>query len=121
MTVEMEHFANLPLIAGIFLLMVLSRRQAPAWQFIWLGILGALSILYKVILVAPLVIAGIAIPLMAWMNRKEAGAWKTMLSRLIWMASGVIIPLAIVAAYFASVGLWQRFILIFEFGFKYFD
>src|SRR5215212_184054 len=119
MTVEMEHFANLPLIAGIFVLMVLSRRQAPAWQFIWLGILGALSILYKITFVAPLIVAGISIPLMAWMTRKEAGAWKTMLSRLIWMAIGLIVPLAIVAAYFASLGLWKQFLLIFEFGLNY--
>ncbi len=120
MTVEMEHFANLPLIAGIFLLMVLSRRQAPAWQFIWLGVLGALSILYKVTFVAPLVVAGISIPLTAWITRKEPGAWKTMLSRLLWIAIGLIIPLALVAGYFASLGLWQRFLLIFEFGLNYF-
>jgi len=121
MTVEMEHFANLPLIAGIFLLLVLFRRQAQDWQFSWLGILGALSILYKVTFIAPLIVAGIAIPLMAWITRKEAGAWKTMLSRLIWMVIGLIIPLAIVAAYFASLGLWNRFLLIFQFGLNYFD
>ncbi len=90
MTVEMEHFANLPLIAGIFLLLVLFRRQAQDWQFSWLGILGALSILYKVTFIAPLIVAGIAIPLMAWITRKEAGAWKTMLSRLIWMVIGFV-------------------------------
>ncbi|HLO32228.1 MAG TPA: hypothetical protein VK249_23970 [Anaerolineales bacterium] len=121
MTVEMEHFANLPLIVGFFLLIVLFRRQAPAWQFIWLGILSALCILYKVIFVAPLLVAGILILLMAWITRKEARAWKTMLSRLNWMTIGLIIPLALVAAYFASLGLWKRFMLVFEFGFNYFD
>jgi hypothetical protein len=121
MTVEMEHFANLPLIAGIFLLMVLSRRHAPAWQLIWLGVLGALSILYKVIFVSPLIVAGIAILSMAWITRKEVGVWKTMLSRLIWMTIGLVMPLAIVAAYFASLGLWKRFILTFAFGFNYLD
>jgi hypothetical protein len=121
MTVEMEHFANLPLIAGIFLLIYLFRRYRPAWQFIWLGVVGALSFLYKVNLVAPLVVAGITIPWSAWMTRKEPGAWKTMSSRLIWMAIGFIIPLGIVSAYFASLGLWERFILVFKFGFNYMD
>ncbi|SRR6266498_271813 len=121
MTVEMEHFANLPLIAGIFLLLNLYRRQAPAWQFIWLGVLGALSILYKVIFVAPLVVAGISILLMAWMTRKEPGTWKMMFSRLIWMAIGLIIPLASVAAYFAALGLWKRFFLVFQFGSGYLE
>ncbi len=121
MTVEMEHFANLPMIAGIFLLLVLLHRRAPDWQFSWLGILGALGILYKLTFVAPLVVAGISIPLTAWITRQEAGAWRTMLSRLIWMAIGLIVPLAIVATYFARLGLWERFVLIFVFGFKYFD
>jgi hypothetical protein len=44
-----------------------------------------------------------------------------MLSRLMWMAIGLIIPLVMVAAYFASLGLWMRFMLVFEFGFNYFN
>jgi len=121
LTVEMEHFANLPIIAGIFLLVVLIRRQAPAWQFIWLGLLGALGILYKVTYVASLVVAGFSIPLMAWLTRKEAGAGRTMFFRLLWMTTGLIIPLALVTGYFASLGLWNRFLLIFELGFNYFN
>jgi hypothetical protein len=121
MTVEMEHFANLPLVAGIFLLFFLLHRQAPPWQYIWLGIVGALSVLYKVILVTPMVVAGISILLMAWINRKEAKAWKTMFSQLTWVVIGFILPLGIVATYFASIGLWKRFFLVFELGFNYFD
>lgn len=121
MTVEMEHFANLPLTAGIFLLIVLIRKQATASQFLWLGILGALSILYKITFVTPLVVAGISILLMAWIARKEPGAWKTMFFRLIWMAIGLIIPLAFVIGYFVSLGLWERFTLIFQLGFNYFN
>lgn len=49
MTVEMEHFANLSLIAGVFITILLLRKRAPAWQFIWVGMLGAVSILYKVV------------------------------------------------------------------------
>ena len=120
MTAEMEHFANLPLIAGIFLLFYFLRKQAPSWQFIWLGLLGAVSVLYKISFVAPMLVAGISIPLAAWIARKDAGVWKTMLFRLFWMAIGFILPLAFVAGYFASLGLWERFILVFRFGFNYF-
>ena len=120
MTVEMEHFANLPLIAQMFLAIVLLRKQAPAWKFIWVGLLGAICVLYKVTFLAPSFVAGLSIILMAWIARKDAGVWKTMLFRLIWMAIGFILPLALVAGYFASLGLWDRFMLVFRFGFNYF-
>jgi hypothetical protein len=119
MTVEMEHFANLPLIANMFLATSLFRKRAPAWQFVWIGVLGAICVLYKVTFIAPLVVAGISILLIGWMTRHEAGAIKTMLLRLTWMGIGFMLPLATTAAYFASLGLWERFMLVFEFGTGY--
>jgi hypothetical protein len=119
MTAQMEHFANLPLIASVLMTIFLLRKQAPAWQFIWVGMLGAISILYKVTFVAPLIVAGVSILVMAWITRSDTDVWKIMLSRLIWMAIGLVIPLAIVAGYFASLGLWERLMLVFEFGFNY--
>jgi hypothetical protein len=95
------------------------RRRTASWQFIWVGILGAISILYKITFVAPLIVAGLSILVAAWTTRNEAGAWKTMLSRLVWMTIGLILPLAIVAVYFASLGLWYRFTRVFVFGFTY--
>lgn len=121
LTVEMEHFANLPLIAGAFLAINLLRKGAPAWQFIWVGVLGGISILYKVTFIAPLIAAGLSIIALAWTKRREAEVWKTMLLQLLTIGLGSILPLIIVAGYFASLGLWDRFMLIFEFGRKYFD
>lgn len=121
MTVEMEHFANLLLIAEFLLAMFLLRKRAPAWQFISVGILGALSVLYKVTFVAPSIVAGISIILMAWIKRSEGGVWKTMLFRLTWLTIGFILPLALVAGYFASLGLWEQFLLVFKFGSNYFN
>lgn len=121
LTVEMEHFANLPLIAGAFLAIHLLRKGSPAWQFVWVGMLGAISILYKVIFVAPLMAGGLSIIALAWTKHHEAGAWKTMLLQLFAMGLGVLLPLVLVAGYFASLGLWDRFMLIFEFGGKYFN
>lgn len=61
-TLEMEHFADLPLIAGIYLLVSLLRRQVPAWPLIWLGTAGTLSILYKLTYIAFLVVATFCMP-----------------------------------------------------------
>jgi 4-amino-4-deoxy-L-arabinose transferase-like glycosyltransferase len=119
MTVQMEHFANLPMIGSVFIALVLLRNQAPAWKFIWVGLLGVVSLLYKLTFVAPLVVTGIAILLTAWITRAEAGVWKMMFARLIWMAVGLMIPLAVVASYFAMQGLWERLLLVFELGFTY--
>lgn len=121
LTVEMEHFANLPLVAGIFLAIELLRKRAPAWQFVSIGILGAISIIYKVIFIAPLIASGLSIMTLAWANRNTKGAGKTAFLQLFWMIIGLILPLALVAVYFASLGLWDRLLLVFEFGGKYFN
>lgn len=118
-TVEMEHFANLPLTAGVLLCMVLIRNRAPAWQFIGVGFLGAVGVLYKIIFVGPLVVAGIIIPAAAWLDGGDRQSCKTALLRLTWTFVGLVIPVMSVAAYFASLGLWDRILLIFQLGFGY--
>jgi hypothetical protein len=118
-TAEMEHFANLPLTAGVFLSIVLLRNKAPSWQFLWVGIVGGLCILYKAIFVAPLAVAGISILAAAWLEHSQTHAWRTAFLRLVWIAVGLLLPLAAVAAYFASLGLWDRFLLVFKIGFGY--
>ncbi len=118
-TVEMEHFANLPLTGGTFLAIVLLRNKVPAWQFIWVGFIGALCILYKVVFIAPLAVAGISILAEAWRMRSQTNTLKIAFSRLVWMSIGLLIPLAAVGAYFASLGLWDRLLLVFKIGFLY--
>lgn len=120
MTVETEHFANLPIIAGVFLSVHLLRKQAT-WKFVWVGVLCSIAILYKVIFVAPLIVAGLSILMLAWVKRNELGGWNTLFLQLIWLGIGLIIPCILVVGYFASLGLWQRFLLVFTFGFNYFN
>ena len=120
-TVEMEHFANLPMIAGVLLTIVLLQKKSPNWKFLWIGILGAICILYKITFVSSLAVAGVGILTAAWIEREQADVWKTVLSRIIWTIIGIVIPLVMVAGYFASLGLWNRFLLIFAFGFNYFN
>ncbi|RPJ27661.1 MAG: hypothetical protein EHM33_07300 [Chloroflexi bacterium] len=118
-TVEMEHFANLPLTAGVFLSIVLLRNKAPAWQFIWVGFIGAICILYKINFVAPLAVAGISILAEAWLKRNQANVLRTAFFRLAWMSIGLLIPLAVIGAYFVSLGLWDRLLIIFKDGSGY--
>lgn len=120
-TAEMEHFANLPLIATVFLFLVLLRKKSPAIQFFWVGILGAICILYKIIFVGSLAAVGIAIFTWAWLEKDQAGNWKNLFARIGMIAFGFIVPLALVGGYFASIGLWQRFMLVFTLGFTYFN
>jgi 4-amino-4-deoxy-L-arabinose transferase-like glycosyltransferase len=120
MTAEMEHFANLPLIASMFLFLILLRKNAPAVQFVWVGVLGAVCILYKIIFVGSLAAVGIAILVWAWLERDRTDNGIKLFVRLGSIAVGFMLPLALVAGYFASIGLWQRFLLVFKFGFNYF-
>jgi dolichyl-phosphate-mannose-protein mannosyltransferase len=119
MTAEREHFANLPLIATMFLFLILLRKNAPAVQFAWIGVLGAICILYKIIFIGPLTAAGISILIGAWLERGQPGSGKKSIFRLVSIAIGLMIPLMVVAGYFASMGLWQRLMLMFTLGFTY--
>jgi 4-amino-4-deoxy-L-arabinose transferase-like glycosyltransferase len=120
-TAEMEHFANLPLTATLFLFMVLLRKNARPLHFIWVGVLGAVCILYKVIFIAPLAAVGLAILLNAWLERGQAGIGKKTFAYIGAITAGLLIPLLLVGWYFASLGLLHRLLLVFTFGFQYVD
>jgi 4-amino-4-deoxy-L-arabinose transferase-like glycosyltransferase len=119
LTDQMELFANLPLIINMFILMTLLRSNPSARQYIWVGIVGAICILYKIVFVAPLMVAGIAICLLFWLERDVPGSGRHFLSRIVWTGIGTILPLLSVAGYFATKGLWQRVALVFTLGFNY--
>ncbi len=121
MTAEMEHFANLPLIATTFLFLILLRKNAPAVQFMWVGVLGAICVLYKIIFVGSLAAVGISILVWAWLEREQPGNIKKISARLGSIAVGFILSFVLVGGYFASQGLWQRLMLVFTFGFNYFN
>ena len=119
MTVDREHFANLPLIVTMFLVLILIKKKAPVIQFGWVGVLGAICILYKIIFIGPLAAGGAAILINAWLEKGELGTGKKLISRLGIVALGLILPLALVGGYYASIGLWQRLMLVFPLGFSY--
>ncbi|GAB1471043.1 hypothetical protein MASR2M66_19210 [Chloroflexota bacterium] len=118
-TAEMEHFANLFMIASVFLFLALLKQKSAPAQFIWVGVLGAVSILYKILFIAPLTAIGVGLFYSAWMERAQVGNIKKLLLRLTAIGAGVIIPLAGVVLYYAHLGLLQRFLLVFTLGFKY--
>jgi hypothetical protein len=119
MTAEMEHFANLPLIATMFLCLILLQKNVSSAKFIWVGILGAICILYKIIFIGSLAAAGIAILIAAWLERRQTDNIKKLFFRIAFMAVGLILPLFFVGGYFASLGLWHRLLLVFKLGFNY--
>lgn len=114
--VKIEPFANFPLTAGTLTTIMLLRKNAPARRFFWLGVLGAICILYKPIFITPMALAGIGILATAWLDRKQSNALKTVLHRLFWMLAGLSVPLMLTAFYFAALGLWDRLLLVFNLG-----
>lgn len=119
LTVEMEQFANLPMIAAVFLLILFIKRVSPSWNFLFVGILSAICLLYKIIFISPLAVAGVGIIAMVWLERDQAGNWKKGFQRLSWLLVGFALPIALTAGYFISQGLWERFLLVFTLGFTY--
>jgi hypothetical protein len=119
-TAAMEHFANLLLTATMFLLIRLIHRNSDSLHFFWIGILGAFSILFKIVYAAPIASAGFIILAWAWLDRKKNGTAKAFFLRIGAITLGFILPLIFVSVYYASQGLWDRFMLVFKLGFSYF-
>lgn len=117
---EMEHFANFPLTATMFLFLILIKKNAPAIKFVWVGVMAAVCILYKVTFVGSLAAVGFSLFIGVWLEKNQPDTIKKYFSRFAAIALGVILPLIMVGGYFASLGLWQRFLLIFSLGFNYF-
>ena len=119
-TAEMEHFANLPLIATVFLFLILRQKNSSAVDFIWIGVLSAVSILYKIVFIAPLATIIVSLLIESWLERGKTDAWKTLCFRLISIAIGLLLLLTLVGTYFAIKGLWERLMLVFTLGVHYF-
>lgn len=118
-TAETELFANLFRITAVWLLVLLLKRDRPAWQFVGVGLLSAITFLYKPVYLSSLALAGLAL-LVTWFRRRsEIRAWPWFWQRGSWLAIGFISGLLPVVLYFASQGLWDRLLLVFTLGQSY--
>lgn len=120
-TAAIEHFANLPITASIFLLLRSLKNKSSPSVFFWVGIFSSISILFKIVYAAPLATTGIIFIVRAWINRREDGVKKIFFLGIIAIAMGFLLPLVLTGGYFASLGLWDRLMLVFKFGFSYFS
>jgi hypothetical protein len=118
---EIELFANLPRIAAVYVLMYLVIRRSAAWKFVFVGLLGAVSFLYKAVYLSPLAMAGGVLLVEWWQTRRSPGAWRTLALRGAWIGAGVVAGLAPVVVYFGLLGLLPRLMLVFTLGFGYVD
>jgi hypothetical protein len=76
-------------------------------------------VIYKVIYLAPIAAAGLAVIFDFWGKRYLPGEDQKLTMRISWLSAGFIVPLLGVLLYFSSIGLLDRFLLIFQLGVKY--
>ena len=112
-TAETELFANLFRIMAVWLLVVLLKRQKPAWHFVGVGLLAAGAFLYKAVYLSPVVMCAAGLGLTWWQNRAEMGAGRLFWRRAIWAAGGFWGGITAVVAYFAALGLLPRLLQVF--------
>ena len=112
-TAETELFANLPRITAVWLLVVLLKRQKPAWQFAGVGLLAVAAFLYKAVYLSPVAMCAGALVLDWWQTRQKAFAGRLFWQRTVWSASGFVLGLAAAAIYFSALGLLPRLLQIF--------
>lgn len=119
-TAETELFANFFRITAVWLLVVLLKRQKPAWQFIGVGLLAAGAFLYKAVYLSPVALCAVALLLVWWQTRQQPQAGWLFWQRAVWSGSGFVLGITAVTAYFAALGLlprlWQVFTLVQAYG-----
>ncbi|MCB9007120.1 MAG: glycosyltransferase family 39 protein [Ardenticatenaceae bacterium] len=112
-TAETELFANLFRITAVWLLVVLLKRQKPAWQFVCVGLLAAAAFLFKAVYLSPVAICAMALLLVWWQTRQQAGAGRLFWQRALWSGAGFVLGITAVAAYFAWQGVLPRLMQVF--------
>ncbi len=110
-TAETELFSNLWRSAAVLLLLWLWRRGGERPYF-FVGMLGALSLLYKAVYISPLALAGFMLLAYGWQQRD----WRGAVRRGLWVAAGVFAVVVPVLLYFAGQGLLPRFFYLFVLG-----
>jgi hypothetical protein len=115
-TAEIEPFANLPRIAATLVLIRLIIRHAPAWKFVFVGVLSAVTFLFKAVYLSPVAMAGFVLLAKLWQTRATAGMWRATVMRALWIGVGFAAGLLPVVAYFGLLGLLPRFCLAFTMG-----
>ncbi len=113
---EIELFANLPRIGATLLLMLLLNRNTKDWQFLWMGLIGAICILFKAVYLSPLILTGLMLLTQFWAQRTESGAVGRLVRRIIWVGVGLLLGLLPVVAYFSALGLLPRLGIVFALG-----
>jgi 4-amino-4-deoxy-L-arabinose transferase-like glycosyltransferase len=118
-TAEPEMFAMLPYTAAVYLAVLQVQRRAGFKGFYWVGVVGAIAFMYKLVFLAPMAVAVGMIGLEFILNRKEHAALRNFLLRFLGLGAGFIALSFLVLSYFAFQGLLGRFALVFMLGTRY--
>ncbi|MCA9935480.1 MAG: glycosyltransferase family 39 protein [Ardenticatenaceae bacterium] len=110
-TAETELFANLWRSTAVLLLLWLRGRDGERPYF-FVGVLGAISLLYKAIYLSPLALTGLVLLADGWQQRD----WRSVVRRGLWVTGGVLAVIVPVLLYFAGQGLLARFLYLFTLG-----
>lgn len=115
---EIELWANLPLTLTIWLGIVLRRNRYQFVGYILVGMLGAITFLFKAVYLSSLATICACLFLDSLLNQKRK-KWICFLKQILVIISGCLLILVPVGVYFASVGVWDRLLLIFQMGSDY--
>ncbi|NJN94517.1 MAG: glycosyltransferase family 39 protein [Anaerolineales bacterium] len=115
-TAEIELFANLPRIASIFLLLIFQSRNTKDWQYVWIGLIGAVCILFKAVYVSALGVTGLILLIQFWAEQDKKDGFHRLIRRAVWMGLGLLMGLLPVVIYFGTLGLLPRLSLVFTLG-----
>ena len=117
-TVAIELLANLPLTLIIWIGSVYIKNDSPPVLYILIGVLGAISFLYKAVYLSSLTVI-CAVLLLQTIFEDRRVTWLDSAKKVAAILAGVLIVITPVALYFISVGYWDQLLLVFSLGTGY--
>jgi hypothetical protein len=120
-TAEPEMFALLPYTLTILLAVHQIQTKADWKSFFLTGVFGSIAFIYKAVFLAPMVVSFGLIFLDSWKENHTPGEIEFGIKRSLGLIAGFVATLSLVIAYFASIGLFDRFLMVFTFGRIYVD
>jgi hypothetical protein len=116
---KIESFVTLPQVAAVLILMSWLKKPDRSRPLFFAGFFGAVTFLFKVNYLSPLVIAAAVLVVELWRNREEERIWSTTVARGLWLGIGFLAGVLPVVAYFTALGLLPRLLQVFTIGFSY--
>jgi 4-amino-4-deoxy-L-arabinose transferase-like glycosyltransferase len=122
-TAELEMFANLPVVAAVYLTLHYDKQKDHLIWFFWSGVLFGIVLAFKVSLFLFVIVVGVWLLFLFYQESRATNQWRQQLvalvRRCLVLLLGMVVITSLILALLAWQGVLHRFLLVFKMGETY--